>query len=160
SDLDFQPFVRVRGRDHRGDAMAHEHVILDGHALAHERMAGNLAAAPDFGPLLDLDERADLRVVPDFAPVEVGEGEDLDVFTQLDRIGDEAQRRVRAHTRARLPGLGVLLPSPAPFVSASPLATTARPSLLLPRTCRPTAVPCCLSDSEEASRIRTNSRPC
>ena len=68
----------------KGDVMADEDVVLDGHALADEGVRGDLAVLADKGVLLDLDERPDLGAVADRAAVEVDEGEDLDVFPQLD----------------------------------------------------------------------------
>jgi hypothetical protein len=43
-------------------------------------MAGDLAPPADGGVLLDLDEGADLRVVADFAAIQVDELREFDVF--------------------------------------------------------------------------------
>jgi hypothetical protein len=70
--------------------VADEHLVFDGHALADEAVRGDLAALADDGVLLDFDERADLRVGPDRASVEIHERglEDPDVVAKLDRIGN------------------------------------------------------------------------
>jgi hypothetical protein len=53
-------------------------------------MRRDLAPSPDHGVLLDLDERADLRVGPHRAAIQVDQCgmEDLDVAGQDDGIGD------------------------------------------------------------------------
>src|SRR5579859_734927 len=60
------------------DAVADENVVFDGHAFAHEGMAGNLAIPSNRCVLLNLDERANLGVFPDFAAVEIDEFGKLD----------------------------------------------------------------------------------
>jgi hypothetical protein len=64
-----------------------EGVILDGHALADERVTGDLAAPPDGRVLLNLDEGADLGFVADRAPVQIDE------FTQPDALTEPDVRR-------------------------------------------------------------------
>src|SRR4030042_2547943 len=75
----------------KSDVMADEDVVLDGHALPDEGVRGDLAVPADECVFLDLDERPDPGVVPDRAAVEVDEGEDLDVFPELDVGGNTAE---------------------------------------------------------------------
>jgi hypothetical protein len=63
--------------------VADEDLVLDLDALADERVALNLAAPPDHGSFLDLDERSDLRLVADFTAVEIDELGELHIFSQL-----------------------------------------------------------------------------
>src|SRR4029453_8331651 len=58
-------------REHH--AVAHENLIVDDHSLADEGVRRYLAAGPDDRFLLDLDERADLRLVADCTSVEIDE---------------------------------------------------------------------------------------
>ena len=60
--------------------MTDEHVVLDGHALADEGVARDLAPQTNLRLLLDLDECSDLCFVADLAPVQVDEPRELDVF--------------------------------------------------------------------------------
>src|SRR5436190_2474053 len=78
--VDGRPGIGVVDEHH---AVPDEDVVLDRHALADERVAGDLAVLSDPGVLLNLDEGADLRVVPDFAAVEIDELRELDALTQL-----------------------------------------------------------------------------
>src|SRR5437763_192002 len=78
--VDGRPGIGVVDEHH---AVPDEDVVLDRHALADERVAGDLAVLSDPGVLLNLDEGADLRVVPHFAAVEVDEFRELDALTQL-----------------------------------------------------------------------------
>src|SRR5207237_6368675 len=55
------------------DAVAHEDAVANRHARADERVARNLAVPADDRARLDLDERADLRVVADRAAIQVHE---------------------------------------------------------------------------------------
>ena len=64
--------------------MTDEDVIFDGHALTHERVAGNLAAAADTGVLLNFNERTNLGLIADFATVEIDELRKLDAFSKCD----------------------------------------------------------------------------
>ena len=64
-------------------AVTDEDVVFDGHPFADERMAGNLAVVADLRILLDLDERADFRVVTHFTAVQVDEFRQPDTRTQL-----------------------------------------------------------------------------
>src|SRR5437867_11781122 len=68
--------------------MTNEHVVLNVHALADERVDGNLAAAPDPRILLNLDEGRDFGFVANFTTVEVNEFGELYVFSELDGRGD------------------------------------------------------------------------
>jgi hypothetical protein len=78
--------------------MSDEHLVVDGDASTDKRVARNLAASSDDGVLLDLDEAADARVIPDRAPVEIGEPEDLDAASQADIRRDPIER---LHHRSR-----------------------------------------------------------
>ena len=64
--------------------MSDKHVVFDRHSFANEGVTRNLAALADDGILLDLDKRADLGFVPNFAAIEVNEFREPDVFPQLD----------------------------------------------------------------------------
>src|SRR5262245_4186088 len=57
------------GRIDEGDTVPDEDVVLDRHALADEGMTRDLAPTADFGILLNLDERANLRAISDFAAI-------------------------------------------------------------------------------------------
>jgi hypothetical protein len=65
-----------------------EGLILDHDPLAEEAVALDLAVFADGAPFLDLDEGADLGVVPDPAAVEVDEVGEKDVGTEDDAGGD------------------------------------------------------------------------
>ncbi len=107
------PPVRVRlrlavGRGSRvgvvdeEDAVPHEHLVLDRHAFADERVALNLATRAHGRVFLDLDERADAGVVADLATVQISERVKDDVVPQLDVRGDPNEvRRVRSFVRRR-----------------------------------------------------------
>jgi hypothetical protein len=51
--------------------MTKENLVLDGHALANETVAGNLAAFADDGTALDFDKSADAAVGPDMTVVKI-----------------------------------------------------------------------------------------
>jgi hypothetical protein len=63
--------------------VTNEDFILDRHAFANERMAGDLTIAPDPGILLDLHEGSDLRVIANLTPVQVYEISQFHVPAQL-----------------------------------------------------------------------------
>src|SRR4029078_11147717 len=73
------------------DAMADEDVVFDGHPLADECVAGDLASPADPRVLLYFDECADLRLVADLEAVEVDELRKTDAVSKLDvrRDADE-----------------------------------------------------------------------
>src|SRR5689334_9386659 len=75
-------------REHH--AMPDEHVVLDRHALAKERVRRDLAATSDLDALLDLDERTDTRLIADLAAIRVDERIDLDVVAELNVIQPNA----------------------------------------------------------------------
>src|SRR5438876_9104588 len=83
-----------------GDAVADEDVVLDGHAFANERVAGDLAVLADVRVLLNFDKGTDLGVVAYFAAIEVDEPRQLDAFAQL-HIGRNAE--ILAHSSIALP---------------------------------------------------------
>ena len=65
---------------------ADEDLVLDRHALADERVGGDIAADADMAVFLDLDDGADLRSVTDRTPVQthqIGVAED-GLSTKLD----------------------------------------------------------------------------
>src|SRR5262249_59994818 len=62
--------VRIVDERH---TVAHENVVLDGHAFADKRVTGDLTVLSDLGVLLNLDEGTDFCVVTDIAPVKVDE---------------------------------------------------------------------------------------
>src|SRR6516162_3945259 len=64
-------------------AMSDEDLILDGHTLAHEGVARDLAALADRRVFLDFDERPDLCLVAYLATVEIDELRQLHVLPQL-----------------------------------------------------------------------------
>ena len=64
--------------------MSDEYLGLDGHAFADEGMARDLATSANSRALLNLDKRADLCLVPNFAAIKVDESKDLDVATEPD----------------------------------------------------------------------------
>src|SRR2546425_115983 len=82
------------------DAVADEDVVLDGHAFANERVAGDLAVLADVRVLLNFDKGTDLGVVAYFAAIEVDEPRQLDAFAQL-HIGRNAE--ILAHSSIALP---------------------------------------------------------
>src|ERR1035437_4795209 len=62
--------IRVVDEHH---AMTDENAVFDGHAFANERVAGDLAALSYFRVLLNLDKRADFRIIADFTTVQINE---------------------------------------------------------------------------------------
>lgn len=66
------------------NVVADEHLVLDGHALANEGVAGNFDRAAEPGILLNLDERADFGIIADLAAIEIYESEDSNVLAELD----------------------------------------------------------------------------
>lgn len=75
------------------DAVPHEHLVLDRHALAEKRVALDLAPRAHDDVLLDLDEGPDPRLIADPAAVEVNEPVQDDVSPQLDVRGDPIEVR-------------------------------------------------------------------
>lgn len=63
--------------------MTDEHFIFKGHAFANESVARDFASVANPHSLLDFHEGADLDVIADFAPVEIGKGEHLDSLAKL-----------------------------------------------------------------------------
>src|SRR2546421_8155434 len=83
--------------------VADEDLILDLHAAADERVAGNLARLADRGPSLHLHERSDPTAAADAAPVEVAERPDRHVLAELDLVDDpkgSVVRRLIGHARS------------------------------------------------------------
>src|SRR5207249_10909260 len=76
------------------DVASHEHLTLDRHTFADERVALDLTAPPDLRPLLDLDERPDRRLVTDLTSVQIDERVDAHVPPELDVRGDPPQHTV------------------------------------------------------------------
>jgi hypothetical protein len=69
-----------------------EYAIFQGHALANESMAGNLAALADFHAFLNFHERPNFHIVSDFTPVKIGEIKDADAFAKFYAGGDFLKR--------------------------------------------------------------------
>ena len=69
-------------------AVRDKHFIFNGYAFTDEAVALDLAARPDDGIFLNLDERADQCVIADGAAVEIAEAGQLDIFTKLHVVGD------------------------------------------------------------------------
>src|SRR5215469_632072 len=63
--------------------MADEYLIFDSNPFTDKGVARDLAIATDLGILLDLDERSDLRIVPNLAPIQVDKLRNPDVLTKL-----------------------------------------------------------------------------
>ena len=72
--------------------MTDKNVVLYNNAFTDKRVAGNLAALAHGCILLDFDERADLRLVSNFATIEINKFRETDIFTQLDVFGNRIQR--------------------------------------------------------------------
>lgn len=98
------------------DSVPNENIIFDRYTFTDERVRGNLAAAPDEGVFLNLDECSDFCVVAKRAAVEIDQIglEDLDSATQ-NNVGrnwheDDYIRHLReqwsrrAHNRASQKG--------------------------------------------------------
>lgn len=66
------------------NVVADEHLVLDGHALANEGVAGNFDRAAEADILLNFDERADFGIIADLAAIEIYESEDSNVLAELD----------------------------------------------------------------------------
>jgi hypothetical protein len=64
-----------------------EHIVLDGHAFADERVALDLAVPADAGVLLHFHECPDLRIVADRTAVKVDELGQTDILAELHVIG-------------------------------------------------------------------------
>src|SRR5260370_37967684 len=80
--------------------MADEGKILDCHSFADESMAGDLAVLAHLYIFLDLDERSNLRIVSNFAAVEIDEFRQHDAFSELYVGGNAA---VVVHRRTIFP---------------------------------------------------------
>ena len=65
-------------------SVPNEDVVFDRDPFADEGVAGDLAALADAGVLLDLDKGADLRLVSDFASIEIDELGEPNVLPELD----------------------------------------------------------------------------
>jgi hypothetical protein len=68
--------------------MSNQHVVLNDDAFADKGVARDLAASANTGIFLDLDECADLRLVPDLAPVQIDELREPDVLPQFHVVRD------------------------------------------------------------------------
>src|SRR5580698_2546248 len=77
----------------KGHTMTDEDVIFDHDSFTDKAVTGYLAALPDCGVLLNLDERADFRLVAYFTSVKVDELSQSDIGAQLD-VGRNAVVRV------------------------------------------------------------------
>jgi len=64
--------------------VADEHLIFNDHSFANEGVAGDFDGTANTGVLLNLDKRADLAVIADFAAVEIYKSEDSNVPAELD----------------------------------------------------------------------------
>ena len=65
-----------------GHIVADEHVVFDIDTFAHEGVARNLAVLSDSRVLLDLYERADFRLVADFATIQIDELRKLHIVSE------------------------------------------------------------------------------
>src|SRR3989449_9344407 len=72
------------------DTVADEDVVFDRHPFADERVAGNLAALPYLGVLLDFHKGTDLGVVTHLTAVEIDEFRQGDTVAQL-HVGSDAE---------------------------------------------------------------------
>ena len=54
---------------YEGDVVTNKNIVFNGHPLADEGMAGDLAIFADFNALLNFNECANLRIVADLAAV-------------------------------------------------------------------------------------------
>jgi len=79
--------------------MSNESLVLDRHPLADKGVAGDLDAASDLRPFLNLDKRPDPGVIADFSSIQVDEVPDDHIFAQL-HIGGNA---FPAHSRTSRP---------------------------------------------------------
>ncbi len=64
--------------------MTDKDIVFDEHTLTDERVALDFTILATLDALLDLDERANLRIVPDFATIEIHKIVDFDACTELD----------------------------------------------------------------------------
>src|SRR6185503_4984052 len=89
--------------------------------------------------------------------VQIGEGKNANSLAQLDVIRDETVRGLLdVHTRFFV--LSAASGSTTPLILMGPVGGNFRKNLVWP--VNSTGAPRCFNDSEEASRIRTNSNPC
>lgn len=79
------PRVQVVDEHH---AMPHEDLVFNRYTFTNERVTLNLAVGANRDVFLNLDERADARIVADFTTIEVNERVQGDVFPQPDVRGD------------------------------------------------------------------------
>jgi|HubBroStandDraft_6_1064221.scaffolds.fasta_scaffold21448_4 hypothetical protein len=63
--------------------MSDENVVFNRDPLTYECVTGDFAIFPDRRVFLYFNERSDLRVVPDFAPVQIDEFGKLHATSQL-----------------------------------------------------------------------------
>ena len=63
--------------------MSDEHLILNGHALANEGVAGDFAATADPGAFLNLDEGPDFRLIANLAAIQIDESENANPGAEL-----------------------------------------------------------------------------
>src|ERR1700733_13540978 len=99
--------------------MSDKYVVLDLDAFADECMTRDLAAFSDRGVFLDFDKRADLRLVPNFTPVEIDEFGKLDA---LSKLNVRSNRAVFVHRRTNSPLFWM------DCSAASSIRTTRRPA--------------------------------
>src|SRR5437016_6021341 len=77
--------------------MSHEHLVLDGDTRSDEAVALGLHALANHNSSLDLDERTDLRIIADFAAIEIDEVVNGDVLPQFHVRGYPLESALRAH---------------------------------------------------------------
>ena len=65
------------------DTVPDENIVFDGHAFTYEGVAGDFAALPNFGVLLNFNKGADLGLIAHFASVQVDELRKPDALSQL-----------------------------------------------------------------------------
>src|SRR5207302_10627 len=65
------------------DVVSNEDFVLESNALADKRVTGDFAPTANPGSLLNLDKRANLNVVADFAPVKIRKAVDAHVFAEF-----------------------------------------------------------------------------
>ena len=85
----------------KGHIVPDENVVFDSHAFADESMTGDLAPRAYSGVLLNLNERSELALIPNLAPVKVYELRKFDILAELDVRG-YASEVVHAYTASPL----------------------------------------------------------
>ena len=166
--------------------VADEHLVLDRHSFANEGVAGDLAAVANPGALLNFHKGPDLHFVANFAAVEIGETIDAHPFAEF-HIRRDAFAEFVAHNLGCRVRCGawtsggnrtwelcsvsdrLVAPLPLPFLRvplplAAETATTRGRRLdgqqaVVGGLNNSTGPPPSFRDCEEASRMRTSSRP-